>query len=366
MDFLGTNKIVRVNSNKGIYLQGVAFSEAKWVIIIAKYREEMERHGKCSVRKLALICKISKKAASRGIKFAKDNKIELPMQGTPRRGVGSLLKLSYIQHRFIYNMYLNEPAATNEKYIDDFYKEFGFLLSASFMSKWFMGIGPFRGCFRTTSKFPLAKNTPRVLNLVREYLRIIMALKDHRVLVFADEKPMKQRDLFTLVRRDPFTGKVPHFATNSSTSKVRYNIFAAVTVKENVENNIDFFVLEERGDSFLFRAFVMHLIVEGTLKEGDVFVVDNCSIHFNGENKDLEKQLWEEFNILMIPLPPYHPELNPTEFVFAHLVMKLREKSVRVNATSEEEFVEMIENTIMEIPYGTVYNEYRHCGYLKN
>ena len=234
------------------------------------------------------------------------------------------------------------------------------------MSKWFLGIGPFRGCFRTTSKFPLAKNTPRVLNLVKEYVHIIVALKDHRVLVFADKKPMKQKDLFTLVHRKPFTGRIPHHATDSSTNKVRYNIFAAVTVKEDVEKNIDFFVLEERGDSFLFRAFVMHLIEEGTLKEGDVFVVDNCSIHFNGENKELEKHLWEEFNILMIPLPPYHPELNPTEFVFAHLVMKMREKFVRTRAKSESDFVEMIEKTIDEIPYGTVFNEYRHCGYLKN
>ena len=133
-----------------------------------------------------------------------------------------------------------------------------------------------------------------------------------------------------------------------------------------MERNIDFFVLEESGDSYLFRAFVMHLIEEGTLREGDVFVVDNCSIHFHGQNKELEKDLWEEFNILMIPLPPYHPELNPTEFVFAHLVMKLRERFVRTKAKNEREFVEMIENTIEEIPYGTVFNEYRHCGYLKN
>ena len=366
MDLLGTEKSVCMNKCKGIYLNGVAFSETKWVTIIAAYHIEKERNGKCSVRKLASLCQISKASAARGIKFAKMKKIVLPPQGTPRRGVGSLLNLSYFHHRFIYNIYLNDPATTNEKYIDDFYKEYGFLLTATFISKWFLGIGPFRGCFRMTSKFPTAKNTPRVLDLVKEYLRVIVALPDHRVLVFADEKPMRQRDLFTLVRRDPFTGRVPHHATDSSTSRIRYNIFAAVTVKQDVERNIDFFVLQESGDSYLFRAFVMHLIEEGTLREGDVFVVDNCSIHFHGENKLLEKDLWEEFNILMIPLPPYHPELNPTEFVFAHLVMKLRERFVRTKANNEIEFVEMIENTIDAIPYGTVFNEYRHCGYLKN
>jgi len=105
---------------------------------------------------------------------------------------------------------------------------------------------------------------------------------------------------------------------------------------------------------------------EGTLEEGDVFVVDNCTIHFNGENSYLKEELWREFNILMVALPPYHPELNPTEFVFAHLVHEMRAKHARSAIKTDEEFLDCIESTIDELGYACVHNNYLHCGYLKN
>ena len=189
---------------------------------------------------------------------------------------------------------------------------------------------------------------------------------DQSRLVFADEKPLKPLDLYRLVRRDPFTGTVPFHTADSANKKIRYNIFAAVTVKPDIRRNVEHLVLDHIGDSYLFRAFVMHLIITGTLREGDIFVVDNCSIHFKGENDQLEEVLWNEFEILMVRLPPYYPELNPTEFVFGHLVVQLRNKFVRSRAQTEEDFVHAVQQQLDEIKYKTVVNQYKHCGYLKN
>ena len=137
-----------------------------------------------------------------------------------------------------------------------------------------------------------------------------------------------------------------------------------MTVKRDVQRNVEYLVLDENGDAPVFRAFVMHLIECGTLREDDIFVVDNCSIHFNGENSCLRDHLWNEFHIKMVPLPPYYPELNPTEFVFGHLVHQLKRKYVRQKAQTDEDFVGMIEETVDEIEWSTVFGEYKHCGYI--
>ena len=46
-------------------------------------------------------------------------------------------------------------------------------------------------------------------------------------------------------------------------------------------------------------------------------------------NEYLQEVLWEQYHILMIMLPPYHPELNPTELVFCATLTKL--SSMRSN-----------------------------------
>ena len=141
---------------------------------------------------------------------------------------------------------------------------------------------------------------------------------------------------------------------------------AAATVKGYVAHPVQYLVTEQNGDAHLFCEFVMFLIEEGALREGDILVVDNCSFHFGGKNTVLEEVLWESFGILMIPLPPYHPELNPVKCVFGHLVLKLRKERTRSTVEEEDEFLEVVERTIEGIRYSTVVSEYQHCGYLKN
>ena len=68
-------------------------------------------------------------------------------------------------------------------------------------------------------------------------------------------------------------------------------------------------VVEEYGDAIVFSSFVGECIREGVLQPYNIFVVDNCSIHFKGENEPLQQMLWEEYAITMIPLPPYHAEI---------------------------------------------------------
>ena len=194
-----TSSIVKINKRGGFYSLGKAFSEDKWILIIAEYRKEFDRVGKCTSRRLAELCQISQKAACRAITFSKMDRVSLPNQGTPLRGPGSKIGLTFEQHRFLYDIYLRKPEATAEQYIMQFYREYNLLLSSPFITQWFHLIGPFRGTFCSNSVFPTAKNTVHVLRKVIEYLEFISTIQNHACLVFADEKPLKQVDLFQLV-----------------------------------------------------------------------------------------------------------------------------------------------------------------------
>ena len=212
---------------------------------------------------------------------------------------------------------------------------------------------------RLTSRFPPAKNTWMSTELVHQFLSFMMKI-DHIQLVFADEKPMKGVDIYDKVRRDPFTGNVPHLTCDAN-SKNRYNIFAAITIKRH-GRHIHFEVLEEHGDAILFSEFTMILLRRGVLVPGDIFVVDNCTIHIKGDNEGLQQILWEEHGVLMITLPPYHPELTPTELVFRTLLMRMRAQRARVGSN---DFVGDLICTLGAISVQDVIAFFQECGYFK-
>jgi len=355
-----------LNNNNGLHCNGKAFTVKKWLDFMEVYETELlANNNKCTPKKLAECCKISLSSAKKAIAFYDNGEVTIKKKGHRRKGVGSLKELTMQHHLFIYEMYLKNRRLPAEAYIFEFHAAFGIKLSSSFMSRWFHTIGPFKGTMRVTSKFPPAKYSTKNTELLRSYFAFTRHLKDHRRLVFADEKPMKDIDLYDRTRRDPITGEVFPILCNAN-SKFRYNILAAVTVKRNLKRNVEYLVLEENGDAFIFREFVSHLIQASFLVRGDIFVVDNCSIHMKGENEYLQETLLEEMDILMIPLPPYYAELNPTEFVFNYLVQILKSKSTRYGVAGDSKyFKDAICHAIDEISFGLVVKEYMKSGYLK-
>jgi hypothetical protein len=101
----------------------------------------------------------------------------------------------------------------------------------------------------------------------------------------------------------------------------------------------------------------------GILIQGDIFIVDNCTIHFKGECDDLQDLLWNECQILMIPLPPYHPEFNPTELAFQTLFQRLR--ALRCEDELTEDLKSDVQRTLDDISYRDVKRFFRKCGYYK-
>jgi transposase len=104
----------------------------------------------------------------------------------------------------------------------------------------------------------------------------------------------------------------------------------------------------------IFRGYVEQHLVP-TLRPGDIVILDNLSAHkVAGVQKAIEcapAQLWY--------LPPYSPDFNPIELVFAKLKRLLRSAADRTVDTLWRRCGELLDQS----PETECRNYLRHCGY---
>ncbi len=354
------------NQNNGWFHRGKGFTTTKWLELLDQYHELVLAYKYLTKTDIANKLKISITSVTKLIDmYNSGGNVPDSNRGHGIKGVGSLIGFRQIHHDFIYTLFLENPSRPREGYVEELEKEFGITVSKSFITKWFKHIGKYKGTMRQTSKFPQRKFTEEIHAKLECYIDLIRQVDDHCRLVFADEKPMKEIDIYGKIRRDPITGDVYSHVCNGANVKNRFNILAAVSVKEDVDYNCEHLILEETANAMTFQYFVKHLCEIGFLRENDIFIVDNCTIHMQGDNIDLPDVLWEVFRIVMIPLPPYYAELNPTEFVFNYLVSILKRDRARYISDTNELFVNKIGTAIDSISRNLIVKEYKHCGYLK-
>ena len=88
------------------------------------------------------------------------------------------------------------------------------------------------------------------------------------------------------------------------------------------------FVLDGPINGNAFTIYVEHVLVP-TLKPGDIVVMDNLGSHKSGK----VRQLIPNAGARLLFLPPYSPDLNPIEQVFAKLKTLLRKADERTVET---------------------------------
>ena len=156
----------------------------------------------------------------------------------------------------------------------------------------------------------------------RAWWKKYQARVDPRRLVFIDETWAKTNMTRTRGwnrRGQPLNAKVPHgrWATMTFLAALRHDRIAAPCVFDGPIN----------GRSFL--AYVQQCLVP-TLQHGDVVVMDNLGSH---KGKAV-RQAIRAAGAKLFFLPPYSPDLNPIEQVFAKLKTLLRKADERsVEAT---------------------------------
>lgn len=104
----------------------------------------------------------------------------------------------------------------------------------------------------------------------------------------------------------------------------------------------------------VFEAFVQQVLVP-QLKPGDVVVMDNLSSH----KRDRTRQAIERVGAQLTFLPPYSPDLNPIEMIFAKAKHLLRSLACR----TRDALWHAMQSVLDQITASDALNCFRHCGY---
>ena len=362
--------VVVLDKRGNFYVRGKPHSKARMMELAAAYESYITNNQNSNINQFKNAENITYHTAKKAAQFYETGEL---LHGKPggTSGIGSRSKFKLRHHMYIYNLYLKQPDRPADSYIDKLIRRYNIRVSRSFISRWFRNIGPFKGTMRRTSKFPPRKFSKRNNKLLIEFFKIKKYTPNHRKFVFADEKPMKEIDVYGEVRRDPITGEVPVQECEAN-SKNRYNILSSVCLKKDAPHVDAVIIKGATTDASIFSCYVKQLVSLGMLQRGDIFVVDNCTVHFKGNNEFLADELFRQLGIMMIPLPPYHPELNPTENVFNTLLQRLRSKRIRGKlyanknsppAQKQKIFINAMLDIFADISYQDVKHFYRKCLY---
>ena len=170
---------------------------------------------------------------------------------------------------------------------------------------------------------------------------------DARRLIFIDEtwaKTNMTRQRGRAPRGERVIDKVPHghWLTTTLIAALGISGMRCSTVVNGAVN----------GDVFV--AFVEHVLVP-ELKPGDVVIMDNLSSHKVVRVRALIEGAGAELRYL----PPYSPDLNPIENVFAKIKQRLRSLGHR----TRDALWNAMQSVLNEVTSSDAVNCYRHAGY---
>lgn len=107
-------------------------------------------------------------------------------------------------------------------------------------------------------------------------------------------------------------------------------------------------------DGDLFEAFVAQVLVPN-LRMGDVVIMDNLSSH----KRVRTRKLIEAAGAKLAYLPPYSPDLNPIEMIFAKVKHLLRSLACRTG----EALWGVMQSVLDQVTPSNAANCFAHCGY---
>ena len=96
-------------------------------------------------------------------------------------------------------------------------------------------------------------------------------------------------------------------------------------------------VVEGGANGAVFEGYLREMVVPA-LKEGDVMVMDNLSVH----KSERVREMIEGAGAQILYLPPYSPDFNPIEEAFSKIKNLLRKAGARVREALVEAIGEAI------------------------
>jgi len=193
--------------------------------------------------------------------------------------------------------------------------------------------------FTDKKPIPVQRNKFKIKNIIYyyNYLQVIRQIPKEK-LIFADETHFVQRDLVSRRGWSPKGVRIRPITHSGNW----HNMFFMV----NNGSTSPFFYYQIRSaprtnNHMNFLLFICYAIKNGFLKYGCFLVIDNAPIHKKATKSFMMILLLSYYNIKVIFLPKYSPELNPCENVFSLIkswIRRNRESNLTLLQTIQKSF----------------------------
>jgi hypothetical protein len=348
------------NQYGGVYIDGVSYGITTR-IRVAKTILERRKQGTYSLRSVAKEMQVGKGYVSRVAQELDSGGIIDPRTARHHceRGPGSLTLDDYDLCVLILLLREN-PSRSLESYCRNLFDITGTIVSTSTVSRVWSHAFELKASFLKPNLVPRDKFKYENVARAREFIDVVQRIDPVR-LKFCDEKHLKGAEIYNQkCRRDPLTGVVADLPTDSDFR----NTWTIIGFCGYDMSTVPFYhqIREFTNTAESFAIAVEGAIAIGFLKEGDILVLDNASIHIFQENAVLEEWLWDEFGILLLTLPTRSPEMNPIEQLWNTLVRRM--KALEFEKWEVRPPANDIASAILDaMSHLDVYKSYKSCGY---
>ena len=113
-------------------------------------------------------------------------------------------------------------------------------------------------------------------------------------------------------------------------------------------------VVDGAVNADVFESFIEQVLTP-QLRHGDVVVMDNLSSHKRARTRQLIAAAGAEW----VFLPPYSPDLNPIEMIFAKIKQLLRSLACR----TRDALWQAMQSVLDQVTATDAAHCFRHCGY---
>jgi len=136
--------------------------------------------------------------------------------------------------------------------------------------------------------------------------------------------------------------------------KERVSCISAISLSKENTMATQSLVMEGSINQHAFLGYLEHVLLP-TLDRGTVIILDNWTIHYG----DDVRELVADFGCELLYLPTYSPDLNPIEHLFA----KVKTLVKKAKAQNIPDLIQAFCKAICKVNFSNILNSFRHCGY---